>query len=250
MSKGGIKMSNIDLWCQYTKTRDKKIKDELIILYIDLVKHIAGRLYNNYGKNVEYEDLVSYGIFGLLDAIDKYDPLKNVKFETYAYIRIRGAIIDQLRSLDWIPRSIRQKHKKIEKAYIVLENKLGRNPDDVEVAEYLKISLAELNNIFAEISSLSIVSLEEKIMSNANFAIVAEDIDYNPEECIEREEVKNILIKGLDTLSEREQKIIRLYYYSELTYKEISNILNISESRISQIHTKSIMKLKSKLSDI
>ncbi|MBF8983068.1 FliA/WhiG family RNA polymerase sigma factor [Lutibacter sp. B2] len=243
-------MSNIDLWCQYTKTRDKNIKDQLIVEHIDLVKNIAGRLYNNYGKNVEYEDLVSYGIFGLLDAIDKYDPLKNVKFETYAYIRIRGAIIDQLRSLDWIPRSIRQKHKNIEKAYIALENKLGRNPEDGEVAEYLKISLGELNDIFAEISSLSIVSLEEKIMSNANFSIVSDDIDYNPEECIQREEVKNSLIKGLDALSEREQKIIRLYYYSELTYKEISNILNISESRISQIHTKAIMKLKSKLSDI
>ncbi|MEW9124653.1 MAG: sigma-70 family RNA polymerase sigma factor, partial [Thermotaleaceae bacterium] len=123
------------VWEQYAKTREKNLKDQLIVEYIDLVKIIAGRLYTNYGKTVEFDDLVSYGIFGLIDAIEKFDPSKNVKFETYAYIRVRGAIIDQLRNLDWIPRSIRQKHKKLEDIYKTIENEFGRSATDEEAAE-------------------------------------------------------------------------------------------------------------------
>ncbi|MCT4618640.1 MAG: FliA/WhiG family RNA polymerase sigma factor [Marinisporobacter sp.] len=243
-------MSNMNLWDEYRKTNDKKIKDQLIVKYIDLVKIIAGRLYVNYRNNTEFEDLVSYGIFGLLDAIDKFDPSKNVKFETYAYIRIRGAIIDQLRTLDWIPRSVRQKYKKIEDAYKTIENKLGRSANDQEVAHELNISVAELNSMLGEVHSFSVISLEEKISNNANFTIMDEDISTEPQQSLEKEEVKKILLDSLNELAEREKKIIELYYYSELTYKEISAILSVSESRISQIHTKAIMKLKSKLTRV
>jgi RNA polymerase sigma factor for flagellar operon FliA len=240
----------MNLWDEYRKTNDKKIKDQLIVKYIDLVKIIAGRLYVNYRNNTEFEDLVSYGIFGLLDAIDKFDPSKNVKFETYAYIRIRGAIIDQLRTLDWIPRSVRQKYKKIEDAYKTIENKLGRSANDQEVAHELNISVAELNSMLGEVHSFSVISLEEKISNNANFTIMDEDISTEPQQSLEKEEVKKILLDSLNELAEREKKIIELYYYSELTYKEISAILSVSESRISQIHTKAIMKLKSKLTRV
>lgn len=243
-------MSSIDLWKEYVKTRDKDIKNQLIIKYIDVVKIIAGRLYTSYGNNVEFEDLVSYGIFGLLDAIDKFDPFKNVKFETYAYIRIRGAIIDQLRTLDWVPRSVRQKYKKIEDAYKAIENKLGRSADDKELALQLGVSLDELNTMLTEVHSFSVVSLEEKISNNSNFTIVDEDIEYDPQENLDKEELKKILIDSIDYLKEREKKIITLYYYSELTYKEISSILGVSESRISQLHTKAIMKLRSKMKNI
>ncbi|MCT4606748.1 MAG: FliA/WhiG family RNA polymerase sigma factor [Marinisporobacter sp.] len=243
-------MSNMNLWDQYRKTNDKKIKDQLIVKYIDLVKIIAGRLYANYRNNTEFEDLVSYGIFGLLDAIDKFDPSKNVKFETYAYIRIRGAIIDQLRTLDWIPRSVRQKYKKIEDAYKTIENKLGRSANDQEVAHELNISVAELNSMLGEVHSFSVISLEEKISNNANFTIMDEDISTEPQQSLEKEEVKKILLESLNQLAEREKKIVELYYYSELTYKEISAILGVSESRISQLHTKAIMKLRGKLAKV
>ena len=143
-------MNNPVLWERYHKTRDKKIREQLIIENIELVKIIAGRLYSNYKNNVEFDDLVGYGIFGLLDSIDKFDPSKNVKFETYAFIRIRGSIIDQLRSLDWIPRSVRQKYKKVEEAYQRIENTYGRSASDDEVATILCISRAELNEILSE----------------------------------------------------------------------------------------------------
>lgn len=240
-------MSNRNLWEEYIQTHDKKIKDQLIIKYIDLVKIIAGRLYANYGNYTEFEDLVSYGIFGLLDAIDKFDPSKKVKFETYAYIRIRGAIIDQLRALDWVPRSVRQKYKRIEEAYKSIENKIGRSATDKELSVELNIPLNELNTMLTEVHSFSVVSLEEKIFNNTNFTIVDDDVDGEPQQHFEREEIKKILLDFLNDLPEREKKIVQLYYYSELTYKEISTILGVSESRISQLHTKAIMKLRSKI---
>ncbi|SHI79555.1 RNA polymerase, sigma 28 subunit, SigD/FliA/WhiG [Geosporobacter subterraneus DSM 17957] len=235
------------MWEKYGKTRDKALKDQLIVEYVDLVKIIAGRLYTSYGKTVEFDDLVSYGIFGLIDAIEKFDPTKNVKFETYAYIRIRGAIIDQLRNLDWIPRSVRQKHKKLEDIYKTIENEFGRSASDEEVAERLGVTMDAFNGILSEVHSFTVVSLEEKILNNANFSIIDDDINSEPQIYFEQEELKNTLINLVQNLPERERKIITLYYYSELTYKEISAILGVSESRISQLHTKAVMKLRGKL---
>ncbi len=240
-------MSNSTIWETYKKTRDNKIKEQLIINNIELVKIIAGRLYSTYKNNVDFDDLVSYGIFGLLDAIEKFDPSKNVKFDTYAYIRIRGAIIDQLRSLDWIPRSIRQKYKKVEDAYKKVESQYGRSANDDEIASYLEISINELHNILSEIHSFSVVSLDEKITNNPNFTLVDENEVNDPQGHLEEEETKKILKEIVKELPEKEKTVISLYYNSELTYKEISLVMGVSESRISQIHTKAIMKLRSKL---
>jgi len=243
-------MNNSNLWEKYHKTRDKMIKDQLIRENIELVKIIAGRLFSTYKNNIEFDDLVSYGIFGLLDAIDKFDPLRNVKFETYAYIRIKGAIIDQIRLIDWVPRSVRQKYKRVEEAYNSIEISCGRSASDEEVAEILGIKINDLNEILSEIHSYSVISLEEKITNNPNFTIVDGDSKKDPEKSFEQEEIKIIIKQVLKELPEKEQKVISLYYYSEMTYKEISLVMGVSESRISQIHTKAIMKLRSKLEKI
>ena len=243
-------MNNSNLWEKYHKTRDKIIKDQLISENIELVKIIAGRLYSTYKNNVEFDDLVSYGIFGLLDAIEKFDPLRNVKFETYAYIRVRGAIIDQIRSMDWVPRSVRQKYKRIEEAYNAIETRCGRSASEDEVAEILGIPLGDLNDTLTEIHSYSVISLEERITNNPNFTIIDGDTEKDPEKSFAQEEVKTIMMQVLKELPEKEQRVISLYYYSELTYKEISFVMGVSESRISQIHTKAIMKLRSKLDKV
>jgi len=242
-------ISNADLWKKYKKTKSKEIKEELITKYIEIVKIIAGRLYNSYNSAVEYEDLVGYGIIGLIDAIEKFDPSKNIKFETYANFRIRGAIVDQIRSLDWVPRSIRQKHKKIENALKKLQNTYGTDIDDKTLAEELGIDCNQLNDYLLEVSISSIISLDEKLSENANIHIEPLIYKNDPESNIIKEESKRLLIEAIEELPERERMIINLYYFSELTYKEIANILSISESRVSQLHTKAIIKIKNKLEE-
>ncbi|RKD27760.1 RNA polymerase, sigma 28 subunit, SigD/FliA/WhiG [Caminicella sporogenes DSM 14501] len=243
-------MSNNELWKLYKEKKSKAIKQKLILEYIELVKIIAGRLYISYNSNVEYEDLVSYGILGLIDAIEKFDPDKNVKFETYANFRIRGAIIDQLRNLDWVPRSIRQKFKRLEDTIQKLQNKIGLDIEDEVIAKEMGISLEELNELYSEVSIFSVISLDEKLSENNNYDIPSDDIESNPESNFMKEETKRILREVIEKLPEREKMIIKLYYFSELTYKEISNILNISESRVSQLHTKCIIKLRNAISNL
>ncbi|SHJ91249.1 sigma-70 family RNA polymerase sigma factor [Paramaledivibacter caminithermalis] len=243
-------MANNELLKLYKKSKSKEIKDQLIVENIELVKIIAGRLYHSYNTNLEYDDIVSYGILGLIDAIDKFDPDKNVKFETYANFRIRGSIIDHLRSLDWVPRSIRQKHKKFEEVVSKLQSIHGLDIDDEILAKELNMSLEEFKNFLSEVSIFSVVSLDDKMSENTNFNIISQDTETRPESSYIQNETKKILLKTIDRLPEREKMIIKLYYFSELTYKEISKILNISESRVSQIHTKCIAKLKSSLNSI
>ncbi len=240
-------MSYNDLWKNYKTTKNKELKDKLIIDNIEIVKVIAGRLFNTYNSNVDYDDLVSYGILGLIDAIEKFDPDKNVKFETYANFRIRGAIIDQLRSLDWVPRSTRQKYKKLEEVMQNLQNRYGVNIKDSILAEELGISIKELNDFLSEVSIFSIISLDEKLSENTNFNIQSKDPESNPETSFVKKESNEILKEIIKTLPEREKTIISLYYYNELTYKEIASILDISESRVSQLHTKCLLKLKNSL---
>ena len=240
-------MEEQSLWHRYKKNNDQKSKNLLIEKYIELVKIIAGRLYNSYGTNVEYEDLVSYGIFGLLDAIEKFDIDKKVKFKTYASIRIRGAIIDQLRSLDWVPRSVRQKSKQLEETSRKLENELGRNPTDIEIAKELNISLKELSNMLQQVNSFNIISLEETIYEYNTIDHLEYEEENSPENILSNKEIYETLEYNIENLPERERQVISLYYYDELTYKEIGQILNVSESRVSQLHSKAINKLKSKL---
>lgn len=238
-------MEVITLWHNYKKNKDLQAKSMLIEEYIQLVKIIAGRLYISYGTNVEYDDLVSYGIFGLIDAIEKFDLDKQVKFETYAQIRIRGAIIDQLRLLDWIPRSVRQKVKQVDNAYNKLENQLGRSVSDAEVANELGITIKELQKILMQTNSFNIVSLEETIFEN-NIISKQDQQDYLPEELVCIKESYDILKENIEQLPNRENQVISLYYYNNLTYKEIGSILEVSESRVSQLHSKAISRLRSK----
>lgn len=233
-----------NLWKEYKVNNDKFAKEKLIIEYIKLVKIISGRLYTSYNAHVEYDDLVSYGIIGLIDAIEKFDISKEVKFETYANIRIRGAVIDQLRALDWIPRSARQKSKDFEEALNKLQNSKGYELTNQDIADELGVTLADVNKLIGEISTFSMVSLEEKISENSNFTIKSNQIDFSPEASLMTKELNRSLAKVIDFLPEREKTLIGLYYYSELTYKEIAEVLEISESRISQLHTKIISKMK------
>lgn len=201
------------------------------------------------GYNVEYDDLVGYGTFGLIDAINKFDYSKGYKFETYASLRIRGAILDQIRKMDWIPRSIRQKQKKLDNAYQSLEVKYGRNITDEEVAMELDITLDELGDWQNQTKITNIISLDEFLEQGSEkkteqyFSTTFEQ----PEKIVEQKELKEILARTLDTLTEKEKKVIVLYYYEDLTLKEISKILEVSESRISQLHTKALQKMKAKL---
>lgn len=234
-----------NLWIEYTETRDKEIKKLLIENYIDLVKIVAGRMYNFYGSKVEYDDLLGYGVLGLIDSIDKFDIEKNIKFETYAQIRIRGEIIDNIRKLDWIPRSLRKKSKDVQEAMTILENNLGRSPSNIELSEYLEISIEELESTLSDISTFNVSSLEETLLSKGDYNIDANQSMNIPEQIYEKKEIKRLLADSIDKLAENEKKVISLYYYEELTYKEIGHIMELSESRISQIHSKSILRIKS-----
>ncbi len=234
-------------WDNYIKTKDLKIRDELIVNYLYLVKFVAGRLYANYGNNVEYDDLVSYGVFGLIDAIEKFDNNRGVKFDTYAQLRIKGAIIDYLRDIDWLPRSVRQKAKELERAYSELENELGRAASDEEIAAKMNISVEEFQKKIQNVSTYAVVSLDDLLEQKREFYSDEENHDSTPGAAIEQEALKGLLIDTINSLPEKEKKIITLYYYEELTYKEIGRLLNISESRVSQLHTKAIIRLKSKI---
>lgn len=238
-----------NLWMEYTKTKDPYSKERLIIEYAPLIKYVAGRLHTYLGNNVEYEDLIGYGVFGLIDAIEKFDLTKGVKFETYASLRIRGSILDQIRKMDWVPRSLRQKQKNVTKVYRELETELGRPVTDQEMADKLKIKVSEFQELLKEINIASLISLEDYMDQNyeMHLAPYQETNQNKPEEYIEREELKKIVGQSIDALPEREKQIITFYYFEEMTLKEISYILGVSESRVSQLHTKALMRLKSKL---
>jgi RNA polymerase sigma factor for flagellar operon FliA len=237
------------LWEDFSKKKTPELQEKIIIEYAGLVKLVAGRLSMYLGYNVEYDDLVGYGTFGLIDAVDKFDYSKGVKFETYASLRIRGAILDQIRKMDWIPRSIRQKQRKMDTAYHNLELKYGRMANDEEIAEELEISVDELETWQNQTKITNVISLDEFMEQGTESKVeqgLTADFDQ-PDRIYEKQELKDILIKTLESLTDKEKKVIILYYYEELTLKEISHILEVSESRISQLHTKALQKMKTKL---
>ena len=237
------------LWEDYQRNPLPELREKLITEYAPLVKVVAGRLSMYLGYNVEYEDLVSYGIFGLIDAIDKFDLGKDVKFETYASLRIRGSILDQIRKMDWISRTVRQKQKKIEEAIRQVEAKTGRNASDEEIAKELGIPEEELNDWQSQLKVTNVISLNEFVEQGGEPVMDARKNSHfaQPEETIQEEELKNVLKDAMDLLTEKERKVILLYYYEELTLKEISNILGVSESRVSQLHTKALLKMRKKM---
>ena len=237
------------LWDDYKRTGSLEIREKIILEYAPLVKLVAGRMSMYLGYNVEYDDLVSYGIFGLIDAIDKFDMLKDVKFETYASLRIRGAILDQIRKMDWIPRTVRQRQRQIDTAIREVETETGHGATDEQVADRLGISPEEYLEWQSQLKVTGIISLEEFTEAGSeisNGSLGASRIE-GPEEVLEKSELKEMLIQALEMLTEKEKRVVLLYYYEDLTLKEISNILEVSESRISQLHTKALNKLKGRL---
>ena len=237
------------LWNEYQKKPTQEIREQLILAYAQLVKLVAGRLSMYLGHNVEFDDLVSYGIFGLIDAIDKFDMNKNVKFETYASLRIRGAILDQIRKMDWIPRTVRQRQRKIDEAIKLVEMRTGKAATDEEIAVELGISGDELTGWQSQLKVTNVVSLNE--FEEAGQEPAFESGNRNrfaqPEEVIEEQELKLKLVEALELLTEKERRVIELYYYEDLTLKEISLVLEVSESRVSQLHTKALLKMRKKM---
>ena len=237
------------LWKEYGEVKNADLREKLILEYAPLVKLVAGRLSMYLGFNVEYDDLVGYGVFGLIDAIDKFDTMKDVKFETYASLRIRGAILDQIRKMDWIPRTIRDRQKKIDSAIKAIEAEHGHVATDSEIAAKMNISEDEYMNWQTQMKVTNVVSLNEFMEQGAD---IPDDAISNtrfekPEEAIEKEELKQMLAEALELLTEREKKVILLYYYEELTLKEISSVLDVSESRVSQLHTRALQKMRQKM---
>ena len=236
------------LWERYIASHDSEVREQLIAEYAQLVKLVAGRMNMYLGYNVEYDDLVGYGVFGLIDAIDKFDFGKNVKFETYASLRIRGAILDQIRKMDWIPRSLRQKQKKIDAAMAKIESESGKVATDEELAAEIGISIDELSDWQGQMKSSNLISLDE--YTEAGSEVKMENVSNShfdqPETVVEKEETKKKLI---DTLTEKERSVIVLYYYEDMTLKEISMTLEVSESRVSQLHTKALNKMKKIMGD-
>jgi RNA polymerase sigma factor for flagellar operon FliA len=242
------------LWRDYLAGKSPATRESIILKYAPLVKYVAGRVAIGLPANVEFDDLVSYGVFGLMDAIEKYDPSRGIKFETYAIARIRGAILDGLRSNDWVPRSVRQKAKELEKICAVLENRLGRSATDQEISKAMNLNLHDFYELLSEVSCTTLSSLDELWMVNSNeedsvrvLDLVRNDESEDPLQHVEIEEIKATLAANIDYLPEREKMVIALYYYEGLTLKEIGEIMEISESRVSQIHNKAIFRLRGRL---
>ncbi|MFC1435948.1 RNA polymerase sigma factor WhiG [Streptacidiphilus sp. N1-3] len=245
-----------DLWRAYKAYGDPRLREQLILHYSPLVKYVAGRVGVGLPANVEQADFVSSGVFGLIDAIEKFDPERAIKFETYAISRIRGAIIDELRALDWIPRSVRQKARAVERAYATLEVSLKRTPNDPEVAAEMGIALDDLHTIFSQLSLANVVALDELLHpggeSGDGVSLVDTLVDNtadNPVEVAEGRELRRLLARAINTLPDREKTVVSLYYYEGLTLAEIGQVLGVTESRVSQIHTKAVLQLRAKLSD-
>jgi RNA polymerase sigma factor for flagellar operon FliA len=242
------------LWLEYRRSADPGLRDRLILTYAPLVKYVAGRVGSGLPAHVDEGDLVQYGLLGLISAIERYDPERDVKFETYAIARIKGSIIDELRAMDWVPRSVRSRARDIERAIAELEAKLGRAPTDEEISAKLGLSEDELNASLTEISRSSIAALDElwTVSSSGGDQVALidtiEDVsEPDPQGALAETEMKEAVADAIARLPEREKLVITLYYYEELTLREIGEVLGVTESRVSQLHTKAILRLKSRL---
>jgi RNA polymerase sigma factor for flagellar operon FliA len=240
------------LWDRYQKGADRAVRDQLIIQYSPLVKYVAGRVGVGLPQNVEQADLVSYGMFGLIDAIDKFDPGRGFKFETYAMARIKGAILDELRSMDWVPRSVRAKARGIERAYSKLEAKFHRSPTDEELAAELEMGVGELQDVVNQISLTGIAALDEMLAGERGESTtlgdtITTDLVPGPTDVFEEEETRQLLGRSINGMPEREKLVLTLYYYENLTLAEIGSALGVTESRVCQIHTKAVLHLKSRM---
>ena len=239
-------------WRRLKEEGDETAREGLILHYSPLVKFVAGRVGVGLPRNVEQSDLVSYGMFGLIDAIDKFEPARGIKFETYAVNRIKGAILDELRALDWVPRSVRARAREIQRSLSELEHQLRRSVTDEELADHMGISVATLQDQLGEISTLGFVALDELVEpgergSAAIGDMVADPRAVDPGGSFEQQENRYVLIDAINRLAERERLVVTLYYYEGLTLAEIGAVLGVTESRICQIHTKAVLSLRNRL---
>jgi RNA polymerase sigma factor for flagellar operon FliA len=243
------------LWQEYKANNATEARERLILHYAPLVKFVAGRVATGLPQSIEQADLVSYGMFGLIDAIDKFEPARGFKFETYAISRIKGSIIDELRSIDWVPRSVRAKARAIERAYSKLENEHRRTPEDHELAAELEMSAEELARVLAQVSFVGLVALDELLSVGggdhgpSTVGDMIADYGSDPVEAFEVDEMKQIVAGAINRMSDRERLVLTLYYYEGLTLSEIGEVLGVTESRICQIHTKAILQLRARLSE-
>jgi len=237
-------------WTAYKLTGDLEVRETLLIRYMPLVRNTAGRMAMGFPKSVELSDLISTGVIGLIEALKNFDPARGVKFETYAVPRIRGAILDELRSLDWVPRSTRAKAREVDRAVVRLENRLGRKPSRVELAEAMELTTEELAAVLHDVTGTALLSLDELVYREEDnrqvprVETIASKAHGNILTGIERQELRAYLVDSISNLTAQEKLVIALYYYEELTLKEIGEVMHISESRVSQIHTKAVMKLR------
>jgi RNA polymerase sigma factor FliA len=239
------------LWERYRGSGSAALRERLILHYAPVVKYVAGRVGVGLPNTIEHGDLVSYGMFGLIDAIERFDPDRGVKFETYAITRIRGAIIDELRAVDWVPRSVRTKARELAKAIQHLQGKLKRTPTDGELAEHLEVTVPELRDMLEQVQLTSMAALDEVLTSGGDGLTLIDTIEdtsqIRPEENADELAVRGVLADAINGLSERERTIIALYYFEGLTLAQIGEILGVTESRICQIHTKAVLSLRSEM---
>ena len=249
-------MPENDLWKEHRRQPDPSIREYFVHQYSPLVKYVAGRVAIGMPSAFDFDDLVQCGMFGLFDAISKFDPTKHVKFKTYAVTRIRGAIFDELRAIDWVPRSVRQKAREVEGTVRGLEASLGRAATDEEIAASMAISVEEFQRILLRIAGTAVVSLndvwhggedEDSVSIEDNIESPSES---GPATMAEKEEMKRVIVQAIEDLPENEQQVLALYYFEELTLKEIGQVLEVTESRVSQLHTKARLRLRTKLSNV
>ncbi|HDP69284.1 MAG TPA: FliA/WhiG family RNA polymerase sigma factor [Actinobacteria bacterium] len=239
-------------WTRYKVYGDKKAREKLILQYTPLVKYVVERMRDILPSETELDDLISYGVIGLIDAIEKYDYNRGIKFETYSIPRIRGAIVDELRISDYAPRSLRQKAKKLMEACSQIERSLGRLAKDKEIAEKLNLNMKSYNKMLCDVSKIPLLSLDDFIVKNGDSQVtigekLADKAVENPSTVVELKDIKETLTKSIENLTGQERTVVSLYYYEGLTLKETSNVLNLSESRVSQIRTKAVLRLRGQL---